>query len=164
MTKRVFINLCEMVLDCSIHFNTSFVFSFVLNTSHPVGGSRSTVLDCGSSSEAINPAPGAWFIQKFISLAQVIPHSIQPHSSEPCPKTQISFLFTYPCSSSVDRSSMWESVSSSLVAWGKHLDVMTSEVMTTLQEQHTRYAASLDLTRGEDDQVRRRQLPRMLFH
>ena len=40
-------------------------------------GSRGIVagstLDCRSTGQVINPAPGAWFIPKFISLNQVVP-------------------------------------------------------------------------------------------
>ena len=32
-----------------------------------------SALDCWSTSRAIDPAPGAWLITKFISLVQVIP-------------------------------------------------------------------------------------------
>ena len=39
------------------------------------------MLDCRSTSPAIDHASGVWFILKFISLAQVIPGQIQPYNS-----------------------------------------------------------------------------------
>ena len=43
--------------------------------------------DCRSTGQAINPAPGAWFILKFLSLVQVVSGPVQPYSAEFWPKT-----------------------------------------------------------------------------
>ena len=44
------------------------------------------MLDCRSTGQPINPAPGAWFILKFIPLAQVVPRQVHPYSPESWPK------------------------------------------------------------------------------
>ena len=58
------------------------------------------MLDCKSISRAINPAPGACFNPKFISLAQVLPGPVLPYSAEWWPKTPFifyCFTFIVPC-------------------------------------------------------------------
>ena len=45
-----------------------------------------------STGRAINPAPGAWFITKFISLAQVVPGPVWPYSAESWPKTPFIYV------------------------------------------------------------------------
>ena len=44
-------------------------------------------LDYRSIGQASDPAPGAWFITKFILLAQVVPCPVYPYSVESWPKT-----------------------------------------------------------------------------
>ena len=41
-----------------------------------------SALDCWPTSRAINPAPGARLITKFIPLAQVVPGPVSPYSAE----------------------------------------------------------------------------------
>ena len=43
---------------------------------------RVNALDCWSTGRAIDPALGACFTLKFISLAQVVPGSVKPCSAE----------------------------------------------------------------------------------
>ena len=50
--------------------------------------------DCRSTGQVIDPAPGAWFMPKFISLAQVIPGPVLLYSAESWPVTPfISLIF-----------------------------------------------------------------------
>ena len=54
---------------------------------HPwYSGSRS---DCWPTGHAIDPAPGAWFMSKFISFTQVVSGPVQPDSAESWLKTPI---------------------------------------------------------------------------
>ena len=39
-------------------------------------------LDCWSTGRAIDPAPGAWYITKFIPLAKVVPGPVYPYNAE----------------------------------------------------------------------------------
>ena len=46
---------------------------FPINWTKFFSSSHGTALDCTSTGRSIKPAPEAWFIPKFISLAQVVP-------------------------------------------------------------------------------------------
>ena len=61
-----------------------------LPTKSKKGDIRSTVVarwTAGQRVERAIPAPGARFITKFISLAQVVRGPVQPYSAESWPKT-----------------------------------------------------------------------------
>ena len=51
-----------------------------------------SALDYWPTGRAINPAPGAKFITKFISFAHVVPRPVQPYSAESWPKTTNHFI------------------------------------------------------------------------
>ena len=55
-------------------------------------GCSFSTLCCRSTSRMIDLAFGDWFIQKFISLAQVVPDPVQSYRGESCPK-RLSFHF-----------------------------------------------------------------------
>ena len=42
------------------------------------GDSHSKVVACWTVGRAIDPAPGAWSIPKFISLSQIVPKPVLP--------------------------------------------------------------------------------------
>ena len=53
------------------------------------------MLDCRSTGEAIDPTPGAWFIPKFILLAQVIPGPVLALYCAYCGLKHHSFIHSF---------------------------------------------------------------------
>ena len=53
---------------------------------------------CWSTGWVIDPAPGAWFKIKFISLAQNVPSPVQLYSTESWPYRPTPFIPCYKCS------------------------------------------------------------------